>query len=98
MIKINSTIHSIDTMCKVLKYPRSTYYDKQKKKPGNKWKSINKKLQDDILKIYNDSNKIYGAPKIRKELKALEYENISLKRVQRHMKKTWDKINSSKKI
>lgn len=74
-------------MCKVLKYPRSTYYDKQKEKPENKWKSINKKLQEDILKIYNDSNKIYGAPKIRKELKALGYEKISLKRVQRHMKK-----------
>ena len=74
-------------MCKVLKFPRSTYYDKQKEKPENKWKSINKKLQEDILKIYNDSNKIYGAPKIRKELKALGYEKISLKRVQRHMKK-----------
>ena len=74
-------------MCKVLKYPRSTYYDKQKEKPENMWKPINKKLQEDILKIYNDSNKIYGAPKIRKELKALGYENISLKRVQRHMKK-----------
>ncbi|WP_390819343.1 IS3 family transposase [Clostridium faecium] len=87
IIKANSTLHSIDTMCKVLKYPRSTYYDKQKEKPENKWKSINKKLQEDILKIYNDSNKIYGAPKIRKELKALGYEKISLKRVQRHMKK-----------
>ena len=74
-------------MCKVLNYPRSTYYDKQKDKPENKWKSLNKKLQEDILKIYNDSNKIYGAPKIRKALKALGYENISIKRVQRHMKK-----------
>ncbi|WP_074349751.1 IS3 family transposase [Proteiniborus sp. DW1] len=74
-------------MCKVLKYPKSTYYDKQKEKPENKWKPINKKLQDDILKIYNDNNKIYGAPKIREELKAIRYVSISLKRVQRHMKK-----------
>lgn len=45
------------------------------------------KLQEDILEIYNESGKIYGAPKIRKELKAKGYEKISLKRVQRHMKK-----------
>ena len=74
-------------MCRVLNYPRSTYYDKQKEKPENKWKSENKKLREDILKIYNESNKIYGAPKIREELKKLGYENISIKRVQRHMKK-----------
>jgi hypothetical protein len=58
-------------MCKVLKYPESTYYDKQKEKPENKWKHINKKLQEDTLKIYNDNNKIYGAPKIQEELKAI---------------------------
>ncbi|HSH37026.1 hypothetical protein [Schnuerera sp.] len=40
-------------MCKLLDYPRSTYYDKQKEKPENKWKKENKKLQEDILKIYN---------------------------------------------
>jgi len=45
------------------------------------------KLQEDILEIYNESGKIYGAPKIHKELKAKGYEKISLKRVQRHMKK-----------
>jgi transposase InsO family protein len=74
-------------MCKVLNYPRSTYYDKQKEKPESKWKTINKKLKEDILKIYSDSNKIYGAPKIRRELKKMGYEKISIKRVQRHMKK-----------
>lgn len=74
-------------MCRVLKYPRSTYYDKRKEKPENKWKTLNKKLQEDILKIYNESNKIYGAPKIREILKDIGYEKISIKRVQRHMKK-----------
>ena len=74
-------------MCKVLNYPRSTYYDKQKEKPKNKWKKENKKLQEDILEIYNESNKIYGAPKIREKLKKKGYKQISLKRVQRHMKK-----------
>ncbi|WP_198153334.1 IS3 family transposase, partial [Thermotalea metallivorans] len=37
--------------------------------------------------MYNDSGKIYGAPKIREKLKAQGYSKISLKRVQRHMKK-----------
>jgi transposase InsO family protein len=74
-------------MCNVLNYPRSTYYDKQKEKPDNKWKSQNKKLREDILEIYNESNKIYGAPKIRIELIKRGYKNISIKRVQRHMKK-----------
>lgn len=72
-------------MCRVLKYPRSTYYDKQKEKPENKWKRENKKLQEDILEIYNESNKVYGAPKIREKLKTKGYEKISLKKVQRHM-------------
>ncbi len=74
-------------MCKVLDYPRSTYYDKQKEKPENKWKKENKKLQKDILEIYDESNKVYGAPKIREKLKEKGYKNISIKRVQRHMKK-----------
>jgi transposase InsO family protein len=74
-------------MCKVLGYPKSTYYDKQKLKPESKWKSLNINLREDILKVYNESNKIYGAPKIREKLKKMGYENISIKRVQRHMKK-----------
>ena len=86
MIKTNSAIHSIDTMCRVLSYPKSTYYDKKKEKPKNKWKTLNKKLRADILEIYNESKKIYGAPKIREELRGMGYENISIKRVQRHMK------------
>jgi transposase InsO family protein len=74
-------------MCKVLDFPRSTYYDKQKNKPENKYKADNKKLQEAILQIYNESGKVYGAPKIREKLKAQGYEKISIKRVQRHMKK-----------
>ena len=74
-------------MCDVLNYPRSTYYDKQKEKSEGKWKKENKKLQEDILEIYNESGKIYGAPKIREKLKEKGYEKISIKRVQRHMKK-----------
>jgi len=87
IIDSNSNMHSIDTMCNVLNYPRSSFYDKQKEKPQNKWEAENKKLREAILQIYNDSGKIYGAPKIREKLKAQGYSKISLKRVQRHMKK-----------
>ena len=71
----------------ILNYPRSTYYDKLKEKPEGKWKRENRKLQEDILRIYNQSNRIYGAPKIHAKLRMQGYEDISLKRVQRHMKK-----------
>lgn len=87
LIDANSKIHNINILCEVLNFPRSTYYERQKEKPENKWKTLNKKLKEDILKVYNDSNKIYGAPKIRAVLQStMGYENISIKRVQRHMK------------
>lgn len=37
------------------------------------------------MKIYNESNQVYGVPKIQKELEGKGY-NVSLKRVQRKMK------------
>ena len=42
-------------------------------------------LKDEIMKIYNESNKVYGAPKIQKELEGKGYK-VSVKRVQRKMK------------
>lgn len=74
-------------MCEVLNYSRSTFYDKLKDKKPSKLQLENKKLQQDILSIYNESSKIYGAPKICSELKKIGYKKISLKRVQRHMTK-----------
>ena len=71
-------------MCKVLKMPKSTYYDSHHKVPSTR--SIeSKKLKDKILKIYNESNHRYGAPKIQKILEQ-SGDKISLKRVQRFMK------------
>jgi putative transposase len=84
-------------MCKVLKYPRNTYYDRKQEKPENKWKVEGRKLQKDILEVYNKSNKVYGAPKIRVELKKIGYEKISIKRVQRHMKRLGIKSVAVKK-
>lgn len=74
-------------MCSILQYPKSTYYDRQKEKDPCPLRVENKKLREDILAIYHESGKRYGAPKIREELIAMGYEKISLKRVQRHMSK-----------
>lgn len=72
-------------MCKVLGVSRSSYYKFLSKKQSKR--SIeNKKIQEKILKIYEDSKKRYGAPKIHKTLIAQGIK-ISLKRVQRLMKK-----------
>jgi len=45
----------------------------------------NETLKDQILKIYTESNRRYGAPKIQKILEQLGHK-ISIKRVQRFMK------------
>lgn len=72
-------------MCSVLQIPKSSYYKTLNPVESNRAKE-NKKYKEKILKIYNDSNKRYGAPKIHKKLEKWGYK-ISLKRVQRLMKK-----------
>jgi len=57
----------------------------------------NKELKSKIIKIYEDSKKCYGALKIHKTLKA-ENIHISLKRVQRLMKRRDIKAIVCKKI
>jgi transposase InsO family protein len=72
-------------MCRVLEIPRSTYYKFQNKTLSSR--SIeNKKYESEILTIYKKSSERYGAPKIHKILTSQGYK-ISLKRVQRLMKK-----------
>lgn len=73
-------------MCDVLDMPRSTYYQSLNKTISNREKE-NKKLTKEITKIYNASYKRYGAPKIHRILKGKGYK-VSIKRVQRLMKKT----------
>ena len=70
-------------MCKVLKINRSTYY-----KSVNHVMSArdleNQKLDEDIMMIYFDSKRRYGAPKIYQVLLTMGWQ-VSLKRVQRRM-------------
>jgi transposase InsO family protein len=72
-------------MCRALKVPRSTFYKFLSKTLCNRAKE-NNKYKEEILAIYEESSKRYGAPKIQKILTERGYK-ISIKRVQRLMKK-----------
>ena len=72
-------------MCKVLKLSRSSYYNFLSK-VDSKRTIENKDFEERILTIYDESKKRYGAPKIHKILTS-DGATISLKRVQRLMKK-----------
>ena len=71
-------------MCRVLKLPRSTYYDSFHKKP-NSYHIANEVLLDRIKVIHNESKGRYGAPKIHEILQKEGYL-CSIKRVQRLMR------------
>lgn len=70
-------------ICKVLKFPRSTYYKALNNNPSKR-KEENEHLDKKIKSIYYESKKRYGAPKIHKVLISKGFK-VSLKRVQRHM-------------
>lgn len=72
-------------MCRVLEIARSTFYKFHNKTLSNR-AIENQKYEKEILAIYEKSSKRYGAPKIHKTLEKQGYK-ISLKRVQRLMKK-----------
>lgn len=76
---------SVKSIVTTLNINRSTYYSKNSREP-NRWTLENDKLIDSIRNIWLDSKKIYGAPKIH-HLLLKQGINVSLKRVQRLMKK-----------
>ena len=71
-------------MCRVLHMPKSTYYKSHHYTPSRR-KLENEKLKQNILEIYTESNRRYGAPKIQKILEQCG-KYVSIKRVQRFMK------------
>ena len=71
-------------MCKALKISRSEYYY-HKNYRTNVYKENNRKLDVDILRIYKESKKRYGAPKIQKILES-EGKHVSVKRVGKRMR------------
>lgn len=72
-------------MCSALKFPRSTYYAALDHTPSKKENEY-AEFSNEVLSVYNEFKKRYGAIKIHRELND---RNIpcSVKRVQRHMKK-----------
>lgn len=70
-------------ICKVLKFPRSTYYKALNRVPSNR-QLENQALDETIKAIHQESKQRYGAPKILKELESKGII-VSIKRVQRHM-------------
>lgn len=83
-------------MCKVLDISRSSYY-KRLNKTESKRSIENKQFKEKILKIYHDSKKRYGAPKIHNRLVNKGYK-ISLKRVQKLMKELGIRSITAKKF
>lgn len=72
-------------MCKVIKFPRSTYYSAINHIPSKREQEYNE-FSNQVLAVYLEFKKRYGAIKIQKELNS---RNIpcSVNRVQRHMRR-----------
>nr|WP_205001934.1 IS3 family transposase [Scopulibacillus daqui] len=87
--------YSIQTLCKILKIPRSTYYRSLQHVESNRDQE-NKELTKKIMEIHTESKQRYGAPKIHFILQKEGYM-VSLKRVQRLMKKAGIRSIISKK-
>jgi len=84
LITKESEHHPIQMMCRVLKMPKSTYYQSFHKKP-NSYHVANEQLLERIRAIHKESKGRYGAPKIFEILKKEGYTG-SINRVQRLMK------------
>ena len=64
----------------------SGYYSYKNRKPSNQIKK-KKIVKKEIIEIYEESKKIYGAPKITEKLKALGYVT-SQRTVSKYMKES----------
>ncbi len=89
-------MHSQEKVCAILKISRSTYYANYKKKTS-KTELRRENLSKEILKVYEEHNKIYGAPKIHAVMNKLNF-SCSLKLVQRIMQKLEIKSITNKKF
>ncbi|GGK27096.1 hypothetical protein GCM10010965_19850 [Caldalkalibacillus thermarum] len=76
----------VHTLCKVLGIPRSTYYQRLNHKESNRERE-NREITQRIISIHQKSKQRCGAPKIHHLLKQEGFQ-VSLKRVQRLMKKS----------
>jgi len=79
-IKTEEVNHPVMTLCRVLEVPRSTYYNHQSRRPSKRIIE-NENLKDKIMKIYLDSKRRYGSPKITQLLNSCLDKPVSIKRV-----------------
>lgn len=84
-MEMNQDRYEASTMCKALEVARSSYYEYCKHTQSNR-EIENEQLKEKIKKIWLDSYKRYGAPKITKVLQKQYNLHISRKRVQKLMK------------
>ncbi len=95
VIKQYKDQYAIQTLCEVLEIPRSTYYQSFQRVESNRDQE-NKELTEKVIEIHTESKQRYGAPKIHHSLQKEGYR-LSLKRVQRLMKKAGIRSIVSKK-
>ena len=88
--------YKIRTLYKVVNLHHSIHYY-HKNNPLNSYEIANKKLDQEILSVYEESKKRYGAPKITKVLNAKGI-SVSIKRVQRKIKVLGIKYITTKKF
>ncbi|WP_108745578.1 IS3 family transposase [Priestia filamentosa] len=87
--------YTVRKMCEVLTIPRSSHYNSFKKTVSNR-EQENQELTKEIQRIHSKSRARYGAPKIHKIL-VNKGCYLSLKRVQRLMKKAGIRSITKKK-
>lgn len=85
LIQSNLDNYTVKQMCSVLKFPRSTYYAAIHHVTSKRELEY-KKFSEEVLSVYNEFKKHYGAVKIHRELNDRNI-SCSMKRVQRHMKR-----------
>lgn len=84
-IQANLDKYTVKQMCSALKFPRNTYYAALNHVPSKR-EQENKEFSNEVLSIYNEFKKRYGAINIHRELNDRNI-SCSVKCVQRHMKK-----------
>ena len=96
MIQYQSAFHSISTLCKTLGVSRSAYYA-WKSRPSGQRKQDDRVLSDDIVRIFNESRKTYGVPRLQRALRA-EGKNHGKSRIKRLMNDNHLKAKAAKRF
>ncbi|WP_221935134.1 IS3 family transposase [Brevibacillus sp. LEMMJ03] len=81
VIQQNAHKYPISAMCKILQVNRSTYYYE-----SNEQSSVNDEVEQAIIRIFEENQRVYGARKIKAKLQE-EGMTVSRRRIGRLMKK-----------